>query len=109
MDREELIKWMKAHGIDEQLRLYFANDVAGRGEYGVLEDLAIAGSAIIKITMLPSGQLQIEKISQKPIPETIESEVSAPLDAMRNPVISTDSRTPSKEEVKKPRSRRRTE
>jgi hypothetical protein len=72
MDKDELTKWMKTHGVDEQMRVWLVNDIAGRGEYGVLEDLATVGSAIIKITMLPSGALTMQKISQYPEAPTIE-------------------------------------
>jgi hypothetical protein len=62
MDKDELTKWMKNHGIDQQLRVWVANDIVGLNDYTILEDLVTTGVSTISITLNPqSGQLSFAK------------------------------------------------
>jgi hypothetical protein len=108
MEKEELAKWMKAHGVDEQLRVWVQNDIAGQSDYSILEGLTTDGFVQIKITLLPSGGLSFEKVTTPytPQPEILTSTLSQEPE----PLPHAGSSLPSaEEETPKPRSRRRTE
>jgi hypothetical protein len=87
MDNEELAKWMEQHQIGEQLLAWVTNDLLGHRAYGILEDLATEGKAVILISIDKDGRIHLQKVEEtvkiksiqetqvvaEPATETIES------------------------------------
>jgi seryl-tRNA synthetase len=69
LEPKELTDWMERHGVGEMLRSWASNMLLARRRYGALENLAVDGTATIKI-VLGEGQMKISKA------KTYESDVS---------------------------------
>jgi len=105
MDKEELIKWMKDHGVVETLRCYVMNDLQGNQNYESLKSLATTGTVTIQLGINSLGQVTITTIPTviEP-PKTVEEPKPAP-ESIQTPEI-----VPSTEEISLARRpRRRTE
>lgn len=83
MEKDELAKWMKEHGVDAKMRTWLANDIVGSNDYTILEDLAIGGTATVSISLNAYGNLEFTKMEPIPIPEP---EV-APIEPEETPVL----------------------
>ncbi len=76
MDKEELIKWMKDHGVVETLRSWVMNELQGNQNYESLELLATTGFATIQLGVNSLGQVTITTIpTVTEPPKTVEEPI----------------------------------
>jgi hypothetical protein len=64
LEYDELAKWMEKFAVGDQLRTWIVNDMLGRRNYGLLEDLVTRGKAVISVIINAEGRIFLQKVEE---------------------------------------------